>query len=356
MLYNIIRNQSPLVQGVAIEVVSLGVLHYYEEMIVDCGVPVHDVKYKSGRFQALMHARRYCSDADVVCCWLYGANILGWLVTIGLRSRLIWNVRHADLSRAGNRLSVRLAARLGAVLSRFSRRVSVIAYNGYRSRALHESIGYPKGKAVVLDNGLDLVRFKPVSATSLRESLGLEADQKVVLSVARWDPIKDHENFLRAFLIVREEFPESVAVMCGGGIDAENDVLVGLIRGLGLSGSVLLLGARGDVAALYSLADVYVLHSLGEAFPNTLLEAMGSGCMVVSTDVGDVVRILPPGRSVVPPRDPASLARAIVHELSRSTDNASAIAASGREFVSQRYGIAEIVRRYEAVLLDRVDG
>ena len=57
-----------------------------------------------------------------------------------------------------------------------------------------------------------------------------------------------------------------------------------------------------------------------EGFPNVVLEALAHGKPVVATDVGDVRALVEPGRSgwVVPPRDPAAFAAALLELLELS--------------------------------------
>lgn len=346
MLFNSLRYRSDGAVGSRVEVVTLGLSEYYDAKIEALGVPVYNVSYRSGRLRALLRARHYFRTADVVCCWLYGANVLGWVSTLGLKARLVWNIRHADLSRENNSRSTRLAACLSVLLSK---RVAAIAYNGAKSQKVHEKIGYPRSKGVVLANGTDVGIYDVRDSRSLRSNLGLRADVRVVLSVARWHPIKDQENFLRAFALVRESNRSSVAVMCGRFVNAGNTALMTLIADLGLSDSVLLLGERLDLPELYSMADVYVLHSRGEAFPNTLIEAMACGCLVVATDVGEVRDVLAPGQVPVPAGDRQSLAEAILLELSRSEKTAMRQKILNRDHVVANYNIETVAKDYEAV-------
>jgi len=65
-----------------------------------------------------------------------------------------------------------------------------------------------------------------------------------------------------------------------------------------------------------------VLTSISEGFPYTLIEAMTCGRPCVATDVGGVSEAIGDTGIVVPPREPAALAKACVrllkdHELRR---------------------------------------
>jgi glycosyltransferase involved in cell wall biosynthesis len=74
------------------------------------------------------------------------------------------------------------------------------------------------------------------------------------------------------------------------------------------------LGWVDDPHSVLERLDVLVLPSRAEAVPLVLVEALGAGCLVVSTDAGSGVRdLLDRGRlgAVVPTEDPGALASAI---------------------------------------------
>jgi len=70
-----------------------------------------------------------------------------------------------------------------------------------------------------------------------------------------------------------------------------------------------LLGQRGDVPDLLLGSDIFVLPSRADAQPLALLEAMAAGLPVVTTDVGDIPRVLLEGQIgfVLPAADLMSL-------------------------------------------------
>jgi glycosyltransferase involved in cell wall biosynthesis len=118
-------------------------------------------------------------------------------------------------------------------------------------------------------------------------------------------------------------------------------------------------GYREDAARLASAFDVFVLSSDHEGLPVALLEAMAAGRAVVATRVGgvpEVVRHRSEG-ILVPPRDPAALADAMVTVLD-DVDLRDRLGAAARRRVA-RFDIRHTVRRHEEVygrLLARVSG
>jgi glycosyltransferase involved in cell wall biosynthesis len=68
-----------------------------------------------------------------------------------------------------------------------------------------------------------------------------------------------------------------------------------------------------------SACDVFTLPSWAEGTPNVVLEALASGRPAVASRVGGIPDVLADPRSgiLVPPRDPAALARGLLEALDR---------------------------------------
>jgi glycosyltransferase involved in cell wall biosynthesis len=81
---------------------------------------------------------------------------------------------------------------------------------------------------------------------------------------------------------------------------------------LGLSDKIKFAGLRTNVPAILRQCDVLYVTSAREGFPNVVLEAMGLGVPVVSTEYSDIRRILPLSRQVVAHRSPEDIARAVI--------------------------------------------
>src|SRR5690606_12427384 len=132
-------------------------------------------------------------------------------------------------------------------------------------------------------------------------------DAVVIGSVARWNPLKDHENLLAAFARSRQHDLRLRCVLIDFEMDASNGATAALLDRHALRESVILLGKRDDVPALMNGLDVHVLSSRAEGFPNVVAEAMATGVPCLVTDVGDAAMIVDDTGWVAPPRNPAAL-------------------------------------------------
>ncbi len=147
----------------------------------------------------------------------------------------------------------------------------------------------------------------------LRDSLGLKANERVILSVGRLSHEKGHLDLIRAFArLRREQGTESFKlILVGDG--PERQRLEQLRDASQLGDAVLLTGHRDDVKVFYGMADLFVLPSYTEGSPNVLLEAMAAKVPVVATNVGGVPELVQDGVSAILVRagDEAALASAI---------------------------------------------
>ena len=103
-----------------------------------------------------------------------------------------------------------------------------------------------------------------------------------VLSVGRLYPQKGFDVLLRAFAAIRRDFCDWKVKIVGAG--PELGTLVRLRDELDLAAVVSFLEPVKDVELLMSRAGLVVQPSRFEGFPNVLLESMGMGAPVISTD------------------------------------------------------------------------
>ncbi|MBR4489015.1 glycosyltransferase [bacterium] len=337
-------------------VISLGQGRYYEDPIRELGVELTVLPFRKKPISSFSKLKKTLSDTDVLCCWMYHADFIGEKAFRKERKKgkkIIWNVRHSNLDKKNNSRSTVLISKLCA---KRSRKVDLIAYNGNEARRVHEEAGYCRDRGVVLDNGCDPDVYAPVPGASrkIRDELGIPDGKKIVISAAKDAPIKDLPTFISAFGLVHRDMPDTVAVMCGSGVTKENERLASLWADAGLTPGedVFPLGVRHDIPTLFSASDLYVLHSAGEAFPNTLIQAMACGCLCVTTDIGDASRILNDGDRTVKPGDVDALAKAIESALCLPAEICLEKQKRNRETVEEKYDIHQIVKGYERLFYD----
>lgn len=290
----------------------------------------------------------------IVQTYLYHADLLGYLAArwAGVPN-ILWNLRQSrmDFSRYHRTtdLTVRLCARL-------SRKVKHILVNSYAGLKAHAQLGYDTARMLVVPNGFELNRFRPhpPSYRELRQELKLDPEARLVGMLARLDPQKDHETFLRAAQLVSKRLPEAFFLLAGNGLNHDNPAFAKLLAANPINPERLrLLGERSDTPRLLAALDVYISSSaFGEGFANAIGEAMASGVPCVVTDVGDSAHIVGETGVVVQPRQPQDLARAIEDVLAWPSAGRASRGAAARARIVQKFDINSIVAQLESFYLD----
>jgi glycosyltransferase involved in cell wall biosynthesis len=122
----------------------------------------------------------------------------------------------------------------------------------------------------------------------LRREIGVGAGDVLVGAVGRLCEVKNHAMLIES--TAKLEVAGTALVIVGDGrLRAE---LESQARAAGLDGRVIFTGFRDDAASIYADFDLVALTSLNEGTPLTLIEAMGCGRAVVSTEVGGVADLM----------------------------------------------------------------
>ncbi|WP_278484776.1 glycosyltransferase family 4 protein [Achromobacter insolitus] len=338
-------------------VVSLTDEGIYGERLRAAGVAVHVLGMKRGRvslggflaLRALVAAER----PDAVQTWMYHADLIGGLAArlAGVRA-IAWGIRNSGEHLERSSRSARMVLRACALLS--GRIPKAIVCAAQKSAERHADKGYDRARMVVIANGYDLSRYAPnaEARSRVRAQWGVPQDVPAIGCVARWDPLKDHANLLRAIAaLVRDGRDAGLrCVLIGRGMDTDNAELGALVDKLGLRDRLVLAGPSDDVPAAMNGLDLHVLSSCAEGFPNVVAEAMACGVYCVVTDVGDAAYIVGDAGVVVPPEQPEALARGIETALrevaARGRERAGE---AGRARVLENFDIARMVQSYIAV-------
>jgi glycosyltransferase involved in cell wall biosynthesis len=208
----------------------------------------------------------------------------------------------------------------------------------------------------VIENGVDLVRFHPGRMEAdERAALGLPREGRLVGAVGRLVAQKDYRSLLQAFAAAGRQVPEARLVIAGEG-PLRRDIEAFRAE-LGLEGRVFLLGARTDMPAVYRALEAFVSTSRWEGLSNVLLEAMATAVPPVMTRVEGVGRVISEGKDglIVEPGDPEGAAAALTRVLTEP-GLAARLGAAAREKVQREFSLERMVRDYEGLYDELVDG
>lgn len=337
---------------------SLTVLYFYpggslEQELRESGVRLICLD-KKGRWDMLGFLWRLTRQLkalrpEVMHSFLVEPNLLCVILKPLLHgTKIIWGVRASVIDFANYDWFARLNFRLQCFFSRFA---DLIIFNADAGRAHHLSEGFPARKSLVIYNGIDTERFKPerVAGRNLRAELGIPEEARLIGHVARLDPVKDHDTFLRAAALVCRERSDVRFLLVGGGPEERVARLHTLTAELGLTEHVIWAGARARMTEVYSALDVFVSSSLSEGFPNVIGEAMACGVPCVVTDAGDSSLIVGETGIVVPPQSPDALARGIGSILESDTEE---LGERARERIVLNFAVARMIEETERAITD----
>jgi teichuronic acid biosynthesis glycosyltransferase TuaC len=167
------------------------------------------------------------------------------------------------------------------------------------STALKErmvELGIESDKVAVIRNGIDQRVFHWRDQATVRQQLGLDSADKILVTVSALVPLKGIDRLIGAMKLVVQTQPQARLYIIGEG--PERAALTAQIAALGLQQYVFLKGAQpqAELPARYAAADVFCLASEREGCPNVVIEALACGAPVVASDVGGIGELVPDGR------------------------------------------------------------
>jgi D-inositol-3-phosphate glycosyltransferase len=176
---------------------------------------------------------------------------------------------------------------------------------------------------------------------ALREQIGVEGFENVILFFGQIKRVKGLDHLIRAFPRVLEHHPSTVLVVAGQAWKDDFYSYGRLVSSLGLERNFV---ARIEhipddhVAAYFESADVVALPYVEVYQSGVLLMACSYGRPVVATAVGGMQEVIQNGLSgcLVPPRDEERLAQAII-ELLSDKEKAEEMGRRARQVMREQY-------------------
>ncbi len=202
----------------------------------------------------------------------------------------------------------------------------ILPVSAFTRDVIQREAAVPMSRMRVVPDTFREESFTPgPKSAALMERYGLKPDQPVMLTVGRLSATecyKGQDQILLALPYLIRELPELHYIIGGRGDDESR--LRQLCAELGVQNNVTFTGfiPEGELADHYRLADLYVMPSTGEGFGIVYLESLACGrpCLVGDQDASP--EAIDHGRLgfIVPPRDPAQIAAAILSFFRRQHD------------------------------------
>jgi len=206
----------------------------------------------------------------------------------------------------------------------------------------------PREKVASIYYPVDVERVQRLSEAS---SNPYSASGPQLVAVGRLARQKGFDLLLAAMPAVRDEFPGvKLAVLGQGSLQGE---LTDQAQRLGLSDLVTFYGFQQNPWPYIRHADVFVMSSRFEGLPNVLLEAMALQKPIVAANCpGGISELqsLASELQLVPPENPAALAKAIISACCAVNGNRNGHA-SGTTYPMAMFSVQHVVEQYSQLML-----
>ena len=335
-----------------IQIISLKNKGYLHDSLLAEGYNVSGMGFRAGSFSisGFYDLKKRIKDfgPNVIQTWMYHADFLGGLAAKSLGIPVIWNIRQTTLKKGIHKNSTRHLAKICAYLS--SNIPVKIVTCAHSAVDWHTKLGYDASKFIVIPNGVDTDEFKLKTSdrSRIREEFGLNEDDIIVGTAARFSLSKGYDVLIKAIENIVSSSENIKFIFCGNNIEPQNEQLWGWIIKQNLKDKISLLGTRSDMPAIYSAMDILVSPSLAEGLSNTIIEAMSCSLPCVVTDVGDSALIVRDTGLIIPPGDVGAITKSIL-ELAQDKAQRKKLGREARKKILNEYSIQEIVRQYEDV-------
>lgn len=179
-------------------------------------------------------------------------------------------------------------------------------------------IGTEPSKVSYIPNGVDTTKFHPNKNDKLKKKYNIK--NQIVVNCPRNLVIKNGVHYLiKAIPLITQKFDNVQFLFIGNSNKEMFTKCQRKVSDLKVDDHVIFTDTipNDQMPGFYGISDIVVLPSLKEATSIAGLEAMATGKPLVGTRVGGIPMLIDDGETgtLVSPKDPQSLAEAIIHLL-----------------------------------------
>ena len=261
----------------------------YEPEILDLGGKIWHNPYAITNKTLLPYLREFRNflkregPFDVVHCHVYYFG--GFIMKIAREEDVAVRIMHSNSTSDGLKNTVyRRLYRLWCRKLILDNATQLVACGKEAYEALfHRSC---PGNDKILNNAIVMNKFNLSLQESIemRESIGIANGNRIIISVARFLQVKNHERIISIFDYYHRQINATSTLLLVGDGDGRNKIET-IVKEKGLEDAVRFLGKRSDIPQLLNASDALLMPSLFEGLPVSLVEAQAAGISCVVSDV-----------------------------------------------------------------------
>ncbi len=317
----------------------------FGQMLIDRGVSVTAIQRKEGfDFSVIRQIRAHIKQhkIDILHCHQYTPWVYGTLAAISIGIRVIFTEHgrfYPDKTSWKRKV-------INPLLTLFTDKITVISKATRQALVDYEYI--PEHKIEVIYNGIIPLKADPEKTKKLKLKLGIKESTRVLGTIARFDPIKNHSMMINAFEILLDQCPDTVLIMVGDGEEREN--IEKQIDDLSMHANVILTGYISEPESYLACMDIFLLSSLSEGTSMTLLEAMSLSKPCVVTKAGGNAEIIEHEVNGIVTENGDEIAFADgVNELLDNPGKRKSMARASFQRYQQYFTVSQMVEKYQQI-------
>ena len=244
------------------------------------------------------------------------------------------------------------------LLTRYTlKNADLITANSQTLRKQACVLGADPACTFIIQDGINLKRFKKVDSKSLEEKLNIPMGVPVIFSPRMMKPVYNIETVIRVLSAVHEHQPDAVFIIVNYPKNDYAKKIKNKIIEADIIEQVRLVDCipNSDMPKYYSLADVTLSIPLSDSTASSVLEAMACGSVPVVSNLPALREMITEGESgyLVSPLHFSEIARKISDILNNSQDtheiskhNMQRV----KEIANQEFWMGEMERLYKTIL------